>query len=335
MAQPSLSVSWDAYQNSICRGLSTLQQRGEFVDMTLAADGHMVRVHRMVMSLISPYIKQLIASADCQHPVIFLNQVSYKTLSSILDYAYTGVVQVPNEELNAFIVAGKALHIRGIVDMNIDHTLPMLNARSVVQIQNSVSNSSTAAKENREKTESSNSPKKESSAPEISRVFVNESSLDDDMDASNYDDVLDQDYSKTKYSKTAKAKESTNKKDQPPSMQYSVSNQGNLQMVLNRYLYYLVYTGRNSGHRRWQCIDNHSKRTKCQAAVVTKNNVIVQRISAHNHSFHDAKILRKVQNGTVFSGIQQAEDMGKMMVEERGRSGAGSQDDSEDRKSVV
>lgn len=47
----------------------------------------------------------------------YFQQVSYKTLSSILDYAYTGVVQVPNEELNAFIVAGKALHIRGIVDM--------------------------------------------------------------------------------------------------------------------------------------------------------------------------------------------------------------------------
>lgn len=45
--------------------------------MTLAADGHHVKVHKMLLSLASPYIKELIMTADCAHPVIFLN-VSFK-----------------------------------------------------------------------------------------------------------------------------------------------------------------------------------------------------------------------------------------------------------------
>lgn len=73
MECPQLAVAWESYQSNICNGLTTLQQRGEFVDMTLAADGHLVKVHRMVLCLVSPYIKNLIASVDCPHPVIFLN----------------------------------------------------------------------------------------------------------------------------------------------------------------------------------------------------------------------------------------------------------------------
>lgn len=41
--------------------------------MTLAADGHSVKVHQIILALASPYIKELIASAHCSHPIIFLN----------------------------------------------------------------------------------------------------------------------------------------------------------------------------------------------------------------------------------------------------------------------
>lgn len=44
--------------------------------MTLAADGHFVKVHQVIMALASPYFKDLISSADGRHPVIYLN-VSY------------------------------------------------------------------------------------------------------------------------------------------------------------------------------------------------------------------------------------------------------------------
>lgn len=41
--------------------------------MTLAADGHVVKVHQVLLAMASPYLKELIASAPCQHPVLFLN----------------------------------------------------------------------------------------------------------------------------------------------------------------------------------------------------------------------------------------------------------------------
>lgn len=62
-------------------------QNGEFVDMTLAADGHLVKVHQVIIALASPYIKELISTAQCPHPVIFLN-VSPNLCSLITNLQY-------------------------------------------------------------------------------------------------------------------------------------------------------------------------------------------------------------------------------------------------------
>lgn len=117
MTQSRVSLSWDAYERNICNGLGLLQQRGEFVDMTLAADGYHVKVHQIVLSLVSPYIKDLIRAAECPHPVIFLNKVSYDTLQSILEYAYTGEAVVDPERLDCFLQACRELHITGLQDV--------------------------------------------------------------------------------------------------------------------------------------------------------------------------------------------------------------------------
>lgn len=54
-----------------------LLQNAEFVDMTLAAEGRLVQVHKNIVALASPYLKAMLQSAPCQHPVIFLNVSCY------------------------------------------------------------------------------------------------------------------------------------------------------------------------------------------------------------------------------------------------------------------
>lgn len=60
-----------------------------------------------------------------------------------------------------------------------------------------------------------------------------------------------------------------------PTMQYTVSNQGSLQMILNRFVYYLKHTNRNST-RQWRCVD-YVTSIKCPAHVVTKDDHVIQR----------------------------------------------------------
>ncbi|XP_026315862.1 uncharacterized protein LOC113227191 [Hyposmocoma kahamanoa] len=80
-------------------------------------------------------------------------------------------------------------------------------------------------------------------------------------------------------------------------------------MILNRYMYYLRYTSRKgaSGHRAWRCINYTKELTKCPAGVITQDDVVVKRYGAHNHAFHDQKILKKVRDKAVFSTLNDAE----------------------------
>ncbi|XP_045485342.1 longitudinals lacking protein, isoforms H/M/V isoform X2 [Pieris rapae] len=113
------SLSWSDHLQAISNGLCSLQQNEELVDMTLAADGHYVKVHRVIMAMASPYMKDLICSIKCNHPVIFLNNLSYNTLTYILEYIYTGKVDIPSEFMDEFLIAGRSLHIKGLKDVNV------------------------------------------------------------------------------------------------------------------------------------------------------------------------------------------------------------------------
>lgn len=65
MLDPPLLHTWVS--------IKLIFQNGEFVDMTLAADGYFVKVHQALVALSSPYLKSIITSAPCQHPIVFLN----------------------------------------------------------------------------------------------------------------------------------------------------------------------------------------------------------------------------------------------------------------------
>ncbi|XP_026732775.1 longitudinals lacking protein, isoforms H/M/V-like [Trichoplusia ni] len=295
MAQSQFSLLWNAHKRNICTGLSSLQQNGEFVDMTLAADGHHVKVHQVIIALASPYIKDLLASAQCPHPVIFLNKISYTTLCSLLEYIYTGEVLVSIENLSELLEAGKELHIKGLEDMKLAESI---SVNQPTENENDLDCNITM-----EDSESKFilTSMIDNDQPELS-TNMDETYEEEEED----DDSMSQDVT-TVFNKSETVNSSDNTK--LSVMQFTVSNQGSLQMILNRYIYYLKHTNRNNT-RQWRCVD-YLNTIKCPAHVFTKDDVVVQRISAHVHPFHDKRILKKVRAGAVFSAIQEAEQQRK------------------------
>ena len=52
----------------------------------------------------------------CQHPIVFLKDVSFSNLSSILDFMYHGEVNVSHTELATFLKTAEALRVRGLAE---------------------------------------------------------------------------------------------------------------------------------------------------------------------------------------------------------------------------
>ncbi|XP_073949115.1 uncharacterized protein isoform X2 [Choristoneura fumiferana] len=315
MTDAQFCLEWDSHNKNICTGLSSLQQNGEFVDMTLAADGHHVKVHQMVLALASPYIKELISSANCPHPVIFLNKVSYKTLCSILEYIYTGQAMVAVEELNELIVAAKELHIKGLEDVKsvagapsisdseqpsslVDEQPPEFpDVQIKLQRQSNIAPTPVVSKLTAlkrrlagEKT-TSNVPLRKRSFPpkdldsgtnndmpthlkeddsENDKTFV----YDDPLDADDRDDGDDYCIEETPPVKKVTQGQPDNAPNIECSLQYTISNQGAVQLILNRYMYSLNYRYRDN-RRQWKCCDGRDY--KCPAKVVTKDNIVLRR----------------------------------------------------------
>ncbi|KAJ0175405.1 hypothetical protein K1T71_008564 [Dendrolimus kikuchii] len=311
MTQSQLSLSWDAHRINISHGLSSLQQKGEFVDMTLAADGHFVKVHQVIVALASPYIKELLSTIECPHPVIFLNKISYTTLCSILEYIYTGEVVVAWENLTEFAQAAKDLYIKGLEDMKLHELLSGSHTQ-----ESQVSDSNMQDVDNKETYEFTIASADCTSEQHISWQLVDNAdsikSMDDNVIDDHGDDIEALEEYEVQETPIMK-KEVKIDNSSINVMQYTVSNQGSLQMILNRYMYFLKYTKLNET-RQWRCIDYLKPNIKCPAQVVTKNGVVSLRVAAHTHPFHDEKILKKVRSGAVFTAISEAEIEGQKIL---------------------
>lgn len=53
------SVIWNDHANNFSASFSDLLEQKELVDVTLVADGYLFNAHRLVLSAISPYFRQI------------------------------------------------------------------------------------------------------------------------------------------------------------------------------------------------------------------------------------------------------------------------------------
>ncbi|CAL4090532.1 unnamed protein product [Meganyctiphanes norvegica] len=113
-AHQQFCLRWNDFHTNISAAFVSLREDEEFVDITLACEGKQVKAHKMVLSACSPYFKSLLTGNPCQHPIVFLKDVTFANLKLILDFMYHGEVNVPHSELGTFIKIAKALKVKGL-----------------------------------------------------------------------------------------------------------------------------------------------------------------------------------------------------------------------------
>ncbi|XP_072393818.1 uncharacterized protein [Diabrotica undecimpunctata] len=114
MSSEQFSLCWDNFHKNMSSGMNSLLENEDLVDVTLAVQGKCLKAHKMVLSVCSPYFKELFKSNPCQHPIVFMKDVSYEALSDLLQFMYQGEVQVSQENLTTFIKTAEALQIKGL-----------------------------------------------------------------------------------------------------------------------------------------------------------------------------------------------------------------------------
>lgn len=107
-------LRWNNFQTNFTSQFEVLRAEEDFVDVTLACDGKRIKAHKLVLSACSPYFKELLKGNPCKHPIIFMQDVEYEHLLSLVEFMYAGEVNIAQAQLPMFLHTAESLQIRGL-----------------------------------------------------------------------------------------------------------------------------------------------------------------------------------------------------------------------------
>ena len=136
-------LRWNNHRNNLLTVFDQLLQTEAFCDVTLACDNNSIKCHKMILSACSSYFQQLFMENTCEHPIVFLKDIKYEEIRTILDYMYKGEVNVAQEELNSFLSIAEELRVKGLTQ----------NKSMAEQCQNQTKNKNLTLHHNRSPTQ--------------------------------------------------------------------------------------------------------------------------------------------------------------------------------------
>lgn len=108
------SLRWNNFHSNLTTGFHDLLQAADMVDVTLAVDGQFLQAHKIVLSICSPYFKQLFKVNPCKHPIVIIKDVGHGNMKDILEFMYLGEVNVLRENLTSFLRTAELLQVKGL-----------------------------------------------------------------------------------------------------------------------------------------------------------------------------------------------------------------------------
>ncbi|XP_043242490.1 protein bric-a-brac 2-like [Amphibalanus amphitrite] len=114
MEEQKFCLRWDSYQSSITGVFDRLRRDGQLLDVTLCAEGRRLKAHRVLLAACSPYLRDLLTETQCEHLVLFLKDTPAADLQALVEFMYSGVVNVTQSQLTSFIKTAETLQIRGL-----------------------------------------------------------------------------------------------------------------------------------------------------------------------------------------------------------------------------
>lgn len=124
-------LRWNNYQYNLMSVFETYKMNELFVDVTLACEGSLIKAHKMVLSACSPYFQTIFADNPCEHPVVIMNDIRLVEMKAIVEFIYTGQVNIAQEDISQLLRVAETLKIRGLADVSDNQTnteIPGMNA---------------------------------------------------------------------------------------------------------------------------------------------------------------------------------------------------------------
>ena len=84
------------------------------MDVTLSCEGQFLKAHRLVLSAGSKYLERILQCDGTRCPTIHFYGVEMFILKLLVEFMYTGEVEVPSADLEKFIRVAENLEVKGL-----------------------------------------------------------------------------------------------------------------------------------------------------------------------------------------------------------------------------
>ena len=117
MGDVEYNISWEKYSEAVVTDFGRLIDDDVFTDVTLVSnDERFIKAHKAVLSLNSPFFRNILTRHPHGHPLIYLDSLKYEDLKNLMNFIYLGETKVIYDDLNDFLTIGQKFRLQGMMD---------------------------------------------------------------------------------------------------------------------------------------------------------------------------------------------------------------------------
>ncbi|CAG0902312.1 unnamed protein product [Darwinula stevensoni] len=108
------NLKWNSHHAEAFHNFEILRHRDMFVDVTLSCDGQFFKAHKLVLSAGSGYFERMLNRDGTGTPIIHFYGIEMHLLKLVIEFMYSGEVEVPSLDLERFIEIAEHLEVKGL-----------------------------------------------------------------------------------------------------------------------------------------------------------------------------------------------------------------------------
>jgi len=114
MTAEKFCLRWNDFETNISSAFKEIRDDKDLFDCTLSCGARQLQAHKLILSACSSFFKTVFKQNPHNHPLLYLKDIQFDHLQSVLNFMYHGEVNVAQEDLNNFLAVAEELKIKGL-----------------------------------------------------------------------------------------------------------------------------------------------------------------------------------------------------------------------------
>ena len=104
-----------SFSSSLCSSLSSLLATSSLCDCSLICSDGQLSAHKVILAATSSFFSSVFSLNHHNHPLIYLRGVKTDQVQAVLDFLYSGVANVAEDDVEDFLALANDLKIEGLM----------------------------------------------------------------------------------------------------------------------------------------------------------------------------------------------------------------------------